>query len=138
MLPAITLGLFQMTLIMRLVRAEMLEVLRTDFIRFARARGLSDRAVYFGHALRNTLVPVITIAGLQLGSIIAFAIITETVFQWPGMGLLFIQSVSFADVPVMAAYLCLVALFFVAINLTVDLLYYAVDPRLRIDRSRPA
>ena len=137
-LPAITLGLFQMTLIMRLVRAEMLEVLRTDFIRFARARGLSDRAVYFGHALRNTLVPVITIAGLQLGSIIAFAIITETVFQWPGMGLLFIQSVSFADVPVMAAYLCLIALFFVAINLIVDLLYYAVDPRLRIDRSLTA
>jgi peptide/nickel transport system permease protein len=134
-LPSITLGLFQMTLIMRLVRAEMLEVLRTDYIRFARARGLSDRAVYFGHALRNTLVPVITIAGLQLGSIIAFAIITESVFQWPGLGLLFIQSVSFADVPVMAAYLCLVALFFVAINLTVDLLYYAVDPRLRIHRA---
>ena len=132
-LPAITLGLFQMTLIQRLVRSEMLEVLRTDYIRFARARGLSDRAVYFGHALKNTLVPVITITGLQLGSIIAFAIITETVFQWPGMGLLFIQAVSFADVPVMAAYLCLIALFFVIINLTVDLLYYAVDPRLRIE-----
>jgi peptide/nickel transport system permease protein len=137
-LPSITLGLFQMTLIMRLVRAEMLDVLRTDYIRFARARGLSDRAVYFGHALKNTLVPVITIAGLQLGAIVAFAIITETVFQWPGMGLLFIQSVSFADVPVMAAYLCLVALFFVAINLMVDLLYYAVDPRLRIDRALSA
>jgi peptide/nickel transport system permease protein len=131
-LPAITLGLFQMTLIQRLVRAEMLEVLRTDYIRFARARGLTDRAVHFGHALRNTLVPVITITGLQLGAIIAFAIITETVFQWPGMGLLFIQAVSFADVPVMAAYLCLIALFFVLINLAVDLLYYAVDPRLRI------
>jgi len=132
-LPAITLGLFQMTLIQRLVRSEMLEVLRTDYIRFARARGLSDRAVYFGHALKNTLVPVITITGLQLGAIIAFAIITETVFQWPGMGLLFIQAVSFADVPVMAAYLCLIALFFVIINLAVDLLYYAVDPRLRIE-----
>jgi peptide/nickel transport system permease protein len=131
-LPAITLGLFQMTLIQRLVRSEMLEVLRTDYIRFARARGLSSRAVHFGHALRNTLVPVITITGLQLGAIIAFAIITETVFQWPGMGLLFIQAVSFADVPVMAAYLCLVALFFVVINLIVDLLYYAVDPRLRV------
>jgi len=131
-LPAITLGLFQMTLIQRLVRSEMLEVLRTDYIRFARARGLTDRAVHFGHALRNTLVPVITITGLQLGAIIAFAIITETVFQWPGMGLLFIQAVSFADVPVMAAYLCLVALFFVVINLVVDLLYYAVDPRLRV------
>jgi peptide/nickel transport system permease protein len=134
-LPAITLGLFQMTLIQRLVRAEMLEVLRTDYIKFARARGLSDTAVHFGHALKNTLVPVITITGLQLGAIIAFAIITETVFQWPGMGLLFIQAVGFADVPVMAAYLCLIALFFVIINLVVDLLYYAVDPRLRIDRA---
>ena len=132
-LPAITLGLFQMTLIMRLTRAEMLEVLRTDFIRFARARGLPDRAVHFRHALRNAMVPVITVAGLQLGSIIAFAIITETVFQWPGMGLLFIQSVMFADVPVMAAYLCLIALVFVTINLVVDLLYHAVDPRLRAE-----
>jgi len=132
-LPAITLALFQMTLIQRLVRSEMLEVLRTDYIRFARARGLSDRAINFGHALKNTLIPVMTIAGLQLGAIIAFSIITETVFQWPGMGLLFIQAVSFADVPVMAAYLCLIALFFVVINLAVDLLYYAVDPRLRIE-----
>jgi len=134
-LPAITLGLFQMTLIMRLVRSEMLEVLRTDYIKFARARGLTDRAIHFGHALKNTLVPVITITGLQLGAIIAFAIITETVFQWPGMGLLFIQSVTVADVPVMAAYLCLIALFFVVINLIVDLLYFAVDPRLRVDRA---
>jgi peptide/nickel transport system permease protein len=131
-LPAITLALFQMTLIQRLVRSEMLEVLRTDYIRFARARGLTDRAVHFGHALKNTLVPVITITGLQLGAIIAFSIITETVFQWPGMGLLFIQAVGVADVPVMAAYLCLIALFFVVINLVVDLLYYAVDPRLRV------
>ncbi len=137
-LPAVTLAVFQMTLIMRLVRAEMLEVLRTDYIKFARARGLTDRAVHFRHALKNTLVPVITITGLQLGSIIAFAIITETVFQWPGMGLLFIQSVMFADVPVMAAYLCLIALFFVAINLVVDLLYHAVDPRLRTDRAAAA
>ena len=134
-LPAVTLSIFQLTLIMRLVRAEMLEVLRTDYIRFARARGLPDHAVYFGHALKNTLVPVITITGLQLGSLIAFAIITETVFQWPGMGLLFIQAVQFADIPVMAAYLCLIALIFVLINLVVDLLYFAVDPRLRIDKS---
>ncbi len=134
-LPAVTLSIFQLTLIMRLVRAEMLEVLRTDYIRFARARGLPDRAVYFGHALKNTLVPVITITGLQLGSLIAFAIITETVFQWPGMGLLFIQAVQFADIPVMAAYLCLIALIFVLINLVVDMLYFAVDPRLRIDQS---
>jgi peptide/nickel transport system permease protein len=137
-LPAITLSLFQLTLIMRLVRSEMLEVLRTDYIKFARARGLTDRAVHFGHALKNTLVPVITITGLQLGGIIAFAIVTETVFQWPGMGLLFIQSVQFADIPVMAAYLCLIALVFVIINLIVDLLYFAVDPRLRIDRSTAA
>jgi peptide/nickel transport system permease protein len=133
-LPAITLALFQMTLIMRLVRSEMLEVLRTDYIKFARARGLSDRAVYFGHALKNTLVPVITITGLQIGAIIAFAIITETVFQWPGMGLLFIQSVQAADIPIMAAYLCLIALIFVVINLLVDLLYFVVDPRLRVER----
>ncbi len=134
-LPAITLAVFQLTLILRLVRAEMLEVLRTDYIRFARARGLTNRSVYFGHALKNTLVPVITITGLQLGSLIAFAIITETVFQWPGMGALFIQAVQFADVPVMAAYLCLISLIFVVINLVVDLLYFAVDPRLRIERS---
>jgi peptide/nickel transport system permease protein len=134
-LPAITLSLFQMTLVMRLVRAEMLEVLRTDYIKFARARGLTDQAIHFGHALRNTLVPVITITGLQLGGIIAFAIVTETVFQWPGMGLLFIQSVQFADIPVMASYLCLIALVFVLINLVVDLLYFAVDPRLRVDRA---
>jgi peptide/nickel transport system permease protein len=134
-LPALTLSLFPMALVLRLVRAEMLEVLRTDYIKFARARGLPDRLVYFGHALKNTLVPVITIAGLQLGNIIAFAIVTETVFQWPGMGLLFIQAVQFADIPVMAAYLCLIALIFVAINLAVDLLYFVVDPRLRIERG---
>ncbi|HYF21131.1 MAG TPA: ABC transporter permease [Ramlibacter sp.] len=131
-LPATTLAIFQLTLIMRLVRAEMLEVLRADYIKFARARGLSNRAIHFGHALKNTLVPVMTITGLQLGGLIAFAIITETVFQWPGMGLLFIQAVTFADIPVMAAYLCLIALIFVVINLVVDLLYFAVDPRLRV------
>ncbi|KGM33119.1 ABC transporter permease [Inquilinus limosus] len=131
-LPAITLGLFQMTLIMRLVRGEMLEVMRTDFIRFARARGLTDRAIHFGHALKNTLIPVITITGLQLGSIIAFAIITEQVFQWPGMGLLFIQAVANVDIPIMAAYLLLSAFIFVTINLVVDILYAAVDPRIRV------
>ena len=134
-LPAVTLAIFQLTLIMRLVRAEMLEVLRTDYIKFARARGLTDRAIYFGHALKNTLVPVMTITGLQLGGLIAFAIITETVFQWPGMGLLFIQAVTFADVPVMAAYLCLIALIFVVINLIVDMLYAVVDPRLRVAKA---
>jgi len=133
-LPSITLGLFQMTLIMRLVRAEMLEVLRTDYIKFARARGLTDRAINFGHALKNTLVPVITVIGLQFGGIVAFSLVTETVFQWPGMGLLLVQSVAVADIPVMSAYLLLIALVFVVINLVVDLLYYAVDPRLRMRR----
>ena len=132
-LPSITLALFQMTLIMRLVRAEMLEVLRTDFVKFARARGLPDHAVHFKHALKNTLVPVITITGLQLGALIAFAIITESVFQWPGMGLLFVQAIADVDIPIMAAYLVLIAFFFVIINMVVDILYYAVDPRLRAD-----
>ncbi len=131
-LPAVTLGLFQMTLVMRLARAEMLQVLRSDHIRFARARGLPPRSVHFRHALRNALVPVITIAGLQFGGLIAFGIVTETVFQWPGLGLLFLQAVQFVDIPVMSAYLMLVALTFVALNLAVDLLYYAVDPRLRL------
>ena len=133
-LPAITLGLFQMTLIMRLVRAEMLEVLRSDYIKFARARGLSTRAIHFGHALKNTMVPVITVVGLQLGGLIAFSIVTETVFQWPGMGLLLVQSIQVGDIPVMSTYLLLVAVLFVAINLVVDLLYFAVDPRLRVAR----
>lgn len=135
-LPAITLCLFQLTLILRLVRSEMLEVLRADYIKFARARGLTQQAIHFGHALKNTMIPVITITGLQLGGIIAFSIVTETVFQWPGMGLLFIQAVQFADVPVMAAYLCLIALVFVTINLIVDLLYFVVDPRLRVSLNR--
>lgn len=134
-LPSITLGLFQMTLIMRLVRAEMLEVLRTDYIKFARARGLKRRAINFNHALRNTLIPVITICGLQLGGLIAFSLVTETVFQWPGMGLLFVQSVAVGDIPVMSAYLLLIAVLFIVINLVVDLLYYAVDPRLRPSRA---
>ncbi|MEM9707704.1 MAG: ABC transporter permease [Pseudomonadota bacterium] len=130
-LPSITLGLYQMTLIMRLVRSEMLEVLRQDYIRFARARGLAARTVHFRHALKNTMVPVITVIGLQLGAIIAFAIITETVFQWPGVGLLFINAIQFVDIPVMAAYLMLISVMFVGINLIVDLLYFAIDPRLR-------
>ena len=134
-MPSITLALFQMTLIMRLVRAEMLEVLRADFVKFAKARGLPTRSVHFRHARKNTLVPVITITGLQLGSIIAFAIITESVFQWPGMGLLFIQAIGEVDIPVMAAYLVLIAFFFVVINMVVDILYFVVDPRLRVDKA---
>lgn len=134
-LPAITLGLFQMTLIMRLVRSEMMEILRSDFIKFARARGLTPRAVHFGHALKNTMIPVITITGLQLGSIIAFAIITETVFQWPGIGLMFLQAVQDVDVPIMAAYLLMIAFLFVFINLIVDILYVVVDPRIHIEKA---
>ncbi|MDU8913872.1 ABC transporter permease [Aestuariicoccus sp. MJ-SS9] len=134
-LPSITLGLYQMTLIMRLVRSEMLEVLRQDYIRFARARGLKDRVVNFRHALKNTMVPVVTVIGLQLGAIIAFAIITETVFQWPGVGLLFINAIQFVDIPVMAAYLMLISVMFVGINLIVDILYVFIDPRLRIERT---
>lgn len=130
-LPAITLGFFKLTLIMRLVRTEMLDVLRSDYIRFARARGLRNAALYGRHALRNTLIPVITIIGLQLGSLIAFAIVTETVFQWPGLGLLFITSIQGVDVPVIAAYLLMIGLLYVAINLVVDLLYAWADPRLR-------
>ncbi|MBW8637114.1 ABC transporter permease [Hoeflea sp. WL0058] len=134
-LPAITLGLYQMTLIMRLVRSEMLEVLRSDYVKFADARGLPSRRIHFRHALKNTLVPVITITGLQLGSIIAFAIITETVFQWPGVGLLFINAIQFVDIPVMATYLMLISVLFVTINLIVDLLYFSIDPRLKADGS---
>ena len=125
-----------MTLIMRLVRSEMIQVLGSDFIRFSRARGLKERQVLFAHALKNTLIPVITVAGLQLGTIVAFAVVTETVFQWPGVGLLFINSVAFPDVPVMAAYLLLVAVVFVVINLIVDLTYFMIDPRLRLDDKR--
>ena len=131
-LPALTLSLFQTTIILRLVRAEMLEVMQADFIKFARARGLTERAINFGHALKNTLVPVVTIIGINVGGLIAFSVITETVFQWPGTGLMFIQAVDFVDVPIMAAYLCFVALVFVIVNLVVDLLYFAIDPRIRL------
>jgi peptide/nickel transport system permease protein len=131
-LPAFTVALFQIAMLMRLVRAEMLDVLRADFIRFARARGISDRVLHFRHALRNTLVPVVTVVGLQFGSVVAFAVITESVFQWPGLGLLFLQSVQAADVAMMAAYLVLTGALFTAVNLVVDLLYLAIDPRLRV------
>ena len=131
-LPSVTLCLFQMTLIMRLVRSEMIDVLSTDYIRFARARGLPRRYIHFKLALRNALMPVITVTGLQIGSLVAFAIVTETVFQWPGMGLLFIQAIYFVDIPVMAAYLLFVGFLFVFLNTVVDVLYALVDPRLRV------
>jgi peptide/nickel transport system permease protein len=133
-LPSVTLAAFQTTMMVRLVNAEMLEVLRTDYIRFARARGIRARTLYFRHAMRNTMIPVLTVTGLQVGHLIAFSVITETVFQWPGLGLLFIQAVNFADVPVIAAYLLFVALVFVSVNLAIDMLYLLVDPRLRVAR----
>jgi peptide/nickel transport system permease protein len=134
-LPGITLALYQLTLIMMLVRAEMIDVLSSDYIRYARARGLPSGYINFKLALRNALMPVITVTGLQIGSLIAFAIVTETVFQWPGMGLLFIQAVNFVDIPVMAAYLLFVGFLFVLINMIVDILYVVVDPRLRVKAS---
>lgn len=130
-LPSVALSLFQITLVMRLVRAEMLEVLRADFIKFARARGVPARALYFRHALKNCLMPVITMTAMQIGNLIAFALVTETVFQWPGMGMLFMQAITFVDIPVMAAYLCIVSFIFVALNTVVDIAYALIDPRLR-------
>lgn len=137
-MPVITLAFFQLTLIMRLVRAEMLEVMRAEYIKFARARGVSDRAIHFRHALRNTMIPVVTITGLQLGSVIAFAIVTETVFNWPGLGALFVKSVEVVDIPVMAAYLMFVGIVFVVTSLVVDILYFILDPRLRGGGPAPA
>ena len=134
-LPSVTLGLFQLTLTMRLVRAQMMEVMRTDHIRFAIARGVPWRSIRYRHALPNTMIPVITIIGLQFGGVIAFSIVTESVFQWPGMGLLFLESIRFVDIPVMSVYLVVIAFFFVLINLAVDLLYVAIDPRLRVRES---
>ncbi|GHF46359.1 ABC transporter permease [Seohaeicola zhoushanensis] len=135
-LPGIALSIFQITMVMRLVRAEMLETLRTDYVKFARARGIPAARVHWRHALRNCLMPVITLTGMQIGNLIAFALVTETVFQWPGMGMLFIQAVTFVDIPVMAAYLMLVSLIFVVLNTIVDFTYAWVDPRLRDDTAR--
>ncbi|MGW6778561.1 ABC transporter permease [Brucella pseudogrignonensis] len=134
LLPAIALSLYQVTLVMRLVRAEMLEVLRSDFVKFARARGIPRWRIYFSHALRNCLMPVVTMTAMNIGSLIAFALITETVFQWPGMGMLFIQAVTFLDIPVMAAYLCIISFIFVVLNTLVDIAYAVIDPRLRTAR----
>lgn len=135
LLPALTLGVYQLTLTMRLVRAEMMEVMRSDYIRFATARGIPYRRLHFRHALANTMIPVITIIGLQFGGVIAFSIVTESVFQWPGMGLLFLESIRFVDIPVMGVYLVVIAFFFVLVNLIVDLLYVAIDPRLRVKEA---
>ena len=130
-LPSVTLSLFQMTYIIRLVRAEMMEILQTDYIKFAKARGINQNIINYSHALKNGLIPVITITGINVGTLIAFSIITETVFQWPGMGLLFINAVQFVDIPIMSAYLIMVAFIFVMINFIVDIAYYFIDPRIR-------
>jgi peptide/nickel transport system permease protein len=131
-LPSVTLSLFQMTYVIRLVRAEMMEILQTDYIKFAKARGIQKNVVNYKHALKNGLIPVITITGINIGTLIAFSIITETVFQWPGMGLLFINAVYFVDIPIMSAYMIMVAFIFVMINFIVDITYYFIDPRIRI------
>ncbi len=131
-LPSITLSLFQMTYVIRLVRAEMMEILQTDYIKFARARGIKDKIINYKHALKNGLIPVITITGINIGTLIAFSIITETVFQWPGMGSLFINAVYFVDIPIMSAYMIMVAFIFVMINFIVDITYYFIDPRIRL------
>jgi peptide/nickel transport system permease protein len=133
-LPSISLSLYQITLVMRLIRAEMLEVLRSDYVKFARARGIPRWRIYFRHALRNCLMPMVTMTAMNVGSLIAFALITETVFQWPGMGMLFIQAVTFIDIPVMAAYLCIISFIFVVLNTMVDIAYAVIDPRLRTAR----
>jgi peptide/nickel transport system permease protein len=130
-LPALSLALSMITIIMRLVRTEMLEVMKADYIKFARARGIENYRIWFRHALRNALLPVVTVIGLQIGGLIAFAIVIETVFQWPGMGLLLIQSINYVDVPVLSGYLLFIALIFIVINTIVDLLYYLIDPRMR-------
>ena len=109
-----------------------MEILQTDYIKFARARGISEKSIQYKHALKNGLIPVITIAGINIGTLVAFSIITETVFQWPGMGFLFIQAVKFVDIPIMAAYLVFIAFIFVMINFIVDILYYFIDPRIRV------
>ena len=135
-LPSVTLSLFQMTYIIRLVRAEMMEILQTDYIKFAKARGIAENIINYRYALKNGLIPVITITGINIGTLIAFSIITETVFQWPGMGSLFINAVYFVDIPIMSAYMIMVAFIFVMINFIVDITYYFIDPRIRLKEEK--
>ena len=135
-LPSVTLSLFQMTYVIRLVRAEMMEILQTDYIKFAKARGIAEKIINYRYALKNGLIPVITITGINIGTLIAFSIITETVFQWPGMGSLFINAVYFVDIPIMSAYMIMVAFIFVMINFIVDITYYFIDPRIRLKEEK--
>ena len=131
-LPAINLSLFKMGLLIRLTRAGMVEAMSADYVRFARAQGLPDRQIVFGHVLRNISIPIVTVFGLELGSTLAFAVVTETVFTWPGVGKLIIDSILQLDRPVMVSYLVFVVVLFVLINLTVDLIYARLDPRVRL------
>jgi peptide/nickel transport system permease protein len=133
LLPALNLALFKASLILRLTRAGVLEVLPLDYVKFARAKGLKERRVVGVHVLKNIMIPVVTIIGLEFGSVIAFAVVTESIYGWPGMGKLIIDSINVLDRPIMVAYLMMIVLLFVTINLIVDLIYTALDPRVRLD-----
>ncbi len=135
-MPALNLSLFKMGLMIRLTRAGMVEAMSTDYVRFARAQGLPDRQIVFGHVLRNISIPIVTVFGLELGSTLAFAVVTESVFNWPGVGKLIIDSIQQLDRPVMVSYLVLVVFLFVLINLVVDLVYARLDPRVRLRSGR--
>lgn len=134
-LPALNLALFKISLIIRLTRAGVMETMQLDFVRFARAKGLPERRIVLVHVLRNTLIPLITVIGLELGSLIAFAVVTETIFAWPGMGKLIIDAIGVLDRPVILAYLLMTVVMFSVINLLVDILYSLVDPRVRFGES---
>ncbi|WP_028029309.1 ABC transporter permease [Gemmobacter nectariphilus] len=131
-LPALNLSLFKMGLMIRLARAGMVEAMRTDYVKFARAQGLPDRQIVTSHVMRNIMIPIVTVFGLELGSTLAFAVVTESVFNWPGVGKLIIDSILQLDRPVMVAYLVMVVTLFVLINLVVDLIYARLDPRVRL------
>jgi peptide/nickel transport system permease protein len=135
LLPALTLSLFRMALMIRLARAGMREAMLSDYVRFARAQGLSDRKVVFGHVLKNISIPLVTVFGLELAATLAFAVVTETIFSWPGLGKLIIDSIQSLDRPGLVAYLMLVAFLFIMINFSVDIAYAALDPRVRTGRT---
>jgi peptide/nickel transport system permease protein len=134
-LPALNLSLFNISLVLRLSRAGVRETLPMDFVKFARAKGLSPARVVFVHVLKNIMIPVVTVLGLELGSTIAFAVVTESIFAWPGMGKLIIDSINVLDRPVIVAYLMMIVLLFIVINLVVDILYMLLDPRVRLERK---
>ena len=135
LMPAFNLSLFNISLVLRLTRAGVRETLPMDYIKFARAKGLTSRRVIFVHVLKNIMIPVVTVVGLELGSTIAFAVVTESVFAWPGMGKLIIDSINVLDRPVMVAYLMMIVLLFITINLVVDILYTVLDPRVRLENK---